>query len=258
MDDHPSARSPLDLASLQSAAGERWEVTLVETVDSTNRMAGESARLGQVVVAEHQTAGRGRLDRSWVTPAGAALTFSVVVAPRLDVRHWGLVPLAAGMAVADGLRAVGVQPALKWPNDVLVESGKVAGVLVERVGDPARAVIGIGINVDLNADELPVPTATALSLAGVQVTRTEVFGAVLTALAARLVELEAAPEAFVAGYRALCDTVGRQVEAHLPGEVIERGQAVGVDELGRLQIEVEGQVLAMAAGDVVHLRPAGD
>lgn len=228
---------------------------MLPTAGSTNEIAAAGPRPGRVVVGDHQLAGRGRLDRSWTTPAGTALTFSVVVEPTLELRHWPLLPLAAGLAVADALRTVGARPSLKWPNDVLVESGKVAGILAERIGDPGRAIIGIGINVDLAASELPVPTASALSLEGVEVSRTELLGVVLSALSARLAELEADPEAFVATYRSACDTVGREVEAHLPGGIRERGRAVGVDASGRLQIEVGDRVIAMAAGDVIHLRP---
>lgn len=255
VDDLSSARSPLDPSALQAAAGTEWEVTLLPTAGSTNEIAAAGPRPGRVVVADHQLAGRGRLDRSWTTPAGTALTFSVVVEPTIELRHWPLLPLAAGLAVADALRRVGARPALKWPNDVLLESGKVAGILAERIGDPGRAIIGIGINVDLAPSELPVPTASALSLEGVEVSRTTLFGIVLGALSARLAELEADPEAFVATYRDACATVGRQVEAHLPGGVREQGTAVGVDTSGRLEIAVGDRVIAMAAGDVIHLRP---
>lgn len=250
-----SARSPLDLADLQAAATDAWEVRLLKEVDSTNALAAANPQPGTVVVAEHQMAGRGRLDRAWQTPPGTALTFSAVVEPQLETRHWPLLPLATGLAVADGLRSLGARPALKWPNDVLLESGKVAGILLERVGDPARAVIGIGINVDLTDEELPVPTASALSREGVVVSRTQVLGAVLSALATRLRALEADPSALVAAYRDACDTVGQEVQAHLPGDVIEHGRAVDVDEAGRLCIEVEGRIVVVAAGDVVHLRP---
>ena len=171
------------------------------------------------------------------------------------MRHWPLLPLAAGLSVADALRAVGARPMLKWPNDVLLESGKVAGILVERIGEPGRAIIGIGINVDLAPTELPVPTASALSLEGIDVSRMDLLGGVLSALTGRLASLEADPESFVVTYRDACDTIGREVEAHLPGGVRERGQAVGVDDSGRLQIKVGDRMLAMAAGDVIHLRP---
>ena len=232
-------------------------MTLLPTAGSTNEIAAAGPRPGRVVVADHQLSGRGRLDRSWTTPPGTALTFSAVVEPQLEMRRWPLLPLASGLAVADALRAVGGRPMLKWPNDVLLQSGKVAGILVERIGEPGRAIIGIGINVDLAPSELPVPTATALSLEGIHVSRTDLLGGVLSALAARLDELETDPGAFVATYRDACDTVGREVEAHLPGGIRERGKAIGVDDSGRLQIQIGDRVVPMAAGDVVHLRPLG-
>lgn len=255
VNDHSAARSPLDLDALQEAAGSTWDVTLLPTAGSTNEIAAANPGRGRVVVADHQLSGRGRLDRSWVTPPGTALTFSAVVEPSLEMRHWPLLPLAAGMAVADALRAVGARPLLKWPNDILLESGKVAGILVERIGEPGRAIMGIGINVDLERSELPVPTATALSLEGIRASRTDLLGGVLAALAARLGALEADPVGFAASYRDASDTIGRDVEAHLPGGIRERGRAVGVDDSGRLEIDVDGRMIAMAAGDVIHLRP---
>ena len=117
--------------------------------ESTNALAAAAPERGLVVVADHQTAGRGRLGRTWTTPPGAALTFSAVVDPVLDDEWWPLVPLVAGYAVARRLRG-----SVKWPNDVLLGDRKVCGILVERVhvrahgSDKPLAVVGIGINVD--------------------------------------------------------------------------------------------------------------
>ena len=122
---------------------------------------GPGAGEGLVVVAEHQTAGRGRLDRTWETPARAALTFSVLLRPGSPPADWPWLPLLTGYAVARALREAGVPtPALKWPNDVLVDDRKVAGILVERVETPTgpAAVVGIGLNVAPTAEELPVAT----------------------------------------------------------------------------------------------------
>jgi len=233
-------------------------VTLLPTAGSTNEIAVERPTPRRVVVADHQIAGRGRLDRTWSTPAGSALTFSAVVRPELADKHWPLIPLATGLAVADAVRRLGGTPAVKWPNDVLIPPGKLAGILVERTSAPDQgpcAVIGIGINVDLTTAELPVPTATSLAIAGIAVSRTELLGLVLQALDRRLGEVVADPAAFVDAYRGDCDTVGREVEVFMPSGERVRGPATDIDEHGRLVVAVDGKALAVSAGDVVHVRP---
>jgi BirA family biotin operon repressor/biotin-[acetyl-CoA-carboxylase] ligase len=250
----PAPRAPLALDRLQEAAGPSWRVRLHATAESTNSLAAAAPEPGLAVVADHQTAGRGRLGRAWTTPPGAALTFSAVVDPRLGDDWWPLVPLAAGCAVATV-----VDGALKWPNDVLLEGSKVCGILVERVRGPERplAVVGIGINVDQTRDELPVPTATSLALAGRRSDRTSLFGAVLDELGARLEAASASPPALVAAYRERCDTLGREVRVDLPGGEALVGRAVDVDAQGRLVVAGADGTRPVAAGDVVHVRPQG-
>jgi BirA family biotin operon repressor/biotin-[acetyl-CoA-carboxylase] ligase len=249
-----SHRSPLELNTLVAAAGSGWSVTLLETATSTNAIAAEHPVADTIVVADHQTAGRGRLDRSWETPRGSALTFSLVVDPGLADHDWPLLPLAVAVAVADGVRrSAGVPVELKWPNDLLIGEGKVAGILLERVasadGTPL-AVIGIGINVALANDELPVPTATSLAIAGSTVDRSEVFAAVIPALAGVLDALRAGPGAVLERYRTECSTIGKEVTVHLPDGETFRGTATGLDRNGRLLVSDR----AIGAGDVIHLR----
>ena len=223
--------------------------------ESTNALAAAAPERGLVVVADHQTAGRGRLGRTWTTPPGAALTFSAVVDPVLDDEWWPLVPLVAGYAVARRLRG-----SVKWPNDVLLGDRKVCGILVERVhvrahgSDKPLAVVGIGINVDQREDELPVATATSLALAAGAVDRTELFGQVLHDLRAWLGMTAGSPHMLVANYRALCATLDRDVRVDLPDGSVLEGRATGVDEHGRLEVDSGGRVVAVAAGDVVHVR----
>jgi BirA family biotin operon repressor/biotin-[acetyl-CoA-carboxylase] ligase len=250
----------LDLGRLEEAAGPGWQVELHAAAASTNALAAATPQPGLVVVADHQTAGRGRLGRSWVTPEGAALTFSAVVDPAVDDEWWPLVPLIAGYAVG---RAVGGR--LKWPNDVLLGGRKVCGILVERVhvhapgGARPLAVVGIGLNVDQRADELPVDTATSLALETGPRDRTELFGVVLEELGALMAKAARSPYAVVEEYRAACDTIGQAVRVELPGGTLLEGRAVGVDDHGRLEVEpageTAGEVVAVAAGDVVHVRP---
>jgi BirA family biotin operon repressor/biotin-[acetyl-CoA-carboxylase] ligase len=264
----PPARPPLDARRLATTDGELPGLT-VEVVDeagSTNAvvaargMAG--ARQGLVVVAEHQTAGRGRLDRSWETPARAALTFSVLLRPTAPAQSWPWLPLLAGYAVARTLRGAGFDASVKWPNDVLLgrpdgESRKVAGILVERIetDDGPAAVVGVGLNVGMTAAELPVPGATSLALASDDgpPDRTDLLVAVLLALGEAYTSWEAGADLRGLYVRA-CTTVGRDVRVELPSGEALTGRATGVDPSGRLLVERDGVRTAVSAGDVVHVR----
>jgi len=222
--------------------------------------AGSGAAEGLVLVAEHQSAGRGRADREWAAPPRSGLTFSVLLRPPGATRPmWGWLPLLAGLSVATPLaRLSGLDVGLKWPNDVLVAERKVAGLLAEVVGD--SVVLGIGINVSLRADELPVPTATSLHLAGSEVVdREPVLRAVLRGLAMRYrawcaAEGDAAEAGLLDAYRAACVTIGRDVTVQLPGGCELTGQARDVDATGRLVVEGADGIESLAAGDVVHVR----
>ena len=251
--------SPLELDALRESAGPAWAVTLLPSVDSTNAAAARDPHPGTVVVADHQSAGRGRLDRIWETPPGTALTFSAVVDPGVGDADWPLLPLAVALAVADGVhRATGLTPEVKWPNDLLLPVdgavGKIAGILLERVraadGDRALAVVGVGINVGMTPEQFPVPTATSLAAAGSAVERTVLFGHVIRALSAILAELAAAPPRVLERYRAVCSTLGRTVEAHLPDGTVLTGTASDVDVHGRLVVAG----VPVGAGDVLHVR----
>ena len=221
---------------------------------------GEPA--GLVLVTEHQTAGRGRLDRTWVTPPRAALTFSVLVRPdAITPARWPWLPLLTGMAVVDGVRrAVGVEALLKWPNDVLVAERKVAGILVERVDGPAgpAAVVGVGVNVSSTRGELPVGTATSLELSGApSVDRSALLLAVLAAFSTRYDGwVDAAGQGPRPSYTRMCSTIGRDVRVELPSGVSLAGRAVDVDDDGRLLVHDGTRLHALGAGDVVHVRPA--
>jgi BirA family biotin operon repressor/biotin-[acetyl-CoA-carboxylase] ligase len=230
-------------------------VRLYAEAGSTNELAVAHPVRDSVVVADHQQAGRGRLDRGWVTPPGAALTFSAVVDPGVEPEWWPVVPLVAGYAVAEALGAGAV---LKWPNDVLIGDRKVCGILVERVNTrPPLAVVGIGINVDQTADELPVPTATSLALERGAVDRTRLFGEVLVCLRSLLGDLAGSPPMFVDRYRGRSATLGRDVRVELPGHRRVDGRVLDVDDHGRLLLRTADGVVTLSAGDVVHVRPSG-
>ena len=246
------SRPPLRVKALQRAlAPDGWRVEVVAVTGSTNAvvagraLAGEPA--GLVVVAEAQTAGRGRLDRSWVSPPRAGLTMSVLVRPDLPPVRWPWLPLLAGLAVSTALREQAeLDAVLKWPNDVLVDDRKVCGVLAE-VPESGAAVIGIGLNVTTRPAELPHDQATSVAMAGGSTTdRDTLLRAVLRALGDVLADVDAAR----AAYRGRCSTLGRRVRLHLPGDTSVEGVAEEVDDVGRLV--VGGR--AYGAGDVVHLR----
>ena len=258
-------RPPLDAAAV-GAVG-RWRVEVAETSGSTNADVAERFAAGEdeglVLVAEHQTAGRGRLGRTWVSPARSSLTVSFLLLPRADVppARWGWLPLATGLAAAAAARRVaGTEVALKWPNDVLAPDGrKLGGILLERVERPgaAAAVIGVGLNVSQAEDELPVPQATSLALAGApDVDRAELLGALVAELDSRLAQW-AAGEDLRAAYVERCATLGRRVRVTVPGgEVL--GEAVDVDQHGQLVVRTDTGEQHLAAGDVVHVRPTDE
>ena len=242
-------RPPLRAAALQRALEpDGYRVEVLETAGSTNAVVAERARGGEahglVVVAEEQTEGRGRLDRTWVSPARAGLTFSVLVRPDLPPERLGWVPLLAGLGVAQALRRqCEVDAVLKWPNDVLIADRKVCGLLAEAVD--GAVVVGIGLNVSTRREELPVPEATSLALEGGATTdRDTVLKAVLRSIS------DALGDRTFASYRELCSTLGREVRVELPAGEAVTGTAEAVDDDGRLVINGT----AYAAGDVVHLR----
>ncbi|MGV9967983.1 biotin--[acetyl-CoA-carboxylase] ligase [Streptomyces olivaceus] len=270
-------RPPLSTAALRRGLvreGRLWrQVDVVQRTGSTNsdlvaRAAAEDLAEGVVLVAEEQSAARGRLDRQWTAPARSGLFFSVLLRPaEVPVARWGWLPLLTGVAVATGLsRAAGVDTALKWPNDLLVTVGgeerKAGGILAERAGDDG-VVIGVGINVSLRADELPVPRAGSLTLAGAAATdRDPLLRGVLRSLEDWYGRWrEAGGDPAVSGlqetYAAGCATLGRTVRAELPGDRSLVGEAVAVDGDGRLVLATEAGVQEpVGAGDIVHLRPA--
>ncbi|MFF9767066.1 biotin--[acetyl-CoA-carboxylase] ligase [Streptomyces sp. NPDC053086] len=270
-------RPPLNAAALRRGlvreGGLYRDIEVVRRTGSTNSdlaalAAAGDADEGAVLVAEEQTAGRGRLDRRWSAPPRSGLFFSVLLKPtEVPVARWGWLPLLTGVAVATGLaRAAGVDTALKWPNDLLVTVGgeerKAGGILAERAGDDG-VVIGVGINVTLRADELPVPQAGSLALAGAGGTdRDPLLRAVLRSLEDWYGRWRAAggdPSAsgLQEMYTAGCATLGRVVRAELPGDRSLVGEAVALDGDGRLIIATgEGVQEPVGAGDIVHLRPA--
>ena len=268
MNTDAASRPPLDLSRLSADASTWSRVEVVGEAPSTNVLVAERGRAGEpeglVVVAEHQTAGRGRLDRSWVAPPLSALTFSVLLRPQVPADRWPWVPLLAGVSVVEGIDAAGgPRCSLKWPNDVLYDGLKLAGLLVERAESPSGpfAVLGIGLNVTMGRDELPVATAGSLVTAGMaQPDRTGLLLHLVGALERRYGRWAAAggdPAQGVADdYAGRCETLGQEVRVQLPSGKELTGTAVGIAVDGGLQVEDGAGVVTVSAGDVVHVRPA--
>jgi BirA family biotin operon repressor/biotin-[acetyl-CoA-carboxylase] ligase len=281
-------RPPLSPRALERAlitAGGLWSrIDVRAETGSTNADVTEAARRGEpeglVIVAERQSSGRGRRDRHWESPPRAGLTLSVLLRPGRadDERGWpaapvgayGWLPLLAGVALLEAVQRVAVVDAgLKWPNDLIVtggnsgdEGGKCAGILAEAIED--AVVVGIGLNVSTNAEELPETTglpATSLKLAGAETTdRDPLLRALLRGLASWYAgwrEADGDPElcGLLAAYRRGCTTIGRPVRILLPGGSALAGEASGVDADGQLVVRTaDGIEHRVLAGDVVHVR----
>jgi BirA family transcriptional regulator, biotin operon repressor / biotin---[acetyl-CoA-carboxylase] ligase len=263
-----------------SGAGAIWDVRRFDELDSTNRHLLDLARAGAeervVVVADHQTAGRGRLGRTWEAPPGAALLLSVLLRPSLAPERLHLSTVAVALAAADATEQVaGFRPALKWPNDLVVDdrgpasesergrsraegetSRKLGGILAE-VPEPGSVVVGLGLNVTW-IDPPPGLEETAVALnqvVGHLVDRDELLAGILANLERRYDQLRTDPDALVADYRAACSTIGRRVRVEL-GSGTFFGTATEVTAEGHLVVDDAGVVRVVSAGDVVHLRSA--
>ncbi len=260
-------RRPLEVTELRRrlvTAGGLWrDLQVVAQTGSSNADLLDQARAGAteglVLVAEEQTAGRGRLGRTWSAPPQAALTFSVLLRPAgVPPARLGWLPLLTGVAVASAVRDQAAVPAsLKWPNDVLAGERKLAGILAEAHGD--AVVVGVGLNVTLRQDELPVPAATSLRLEDAASTdRTALLAAILTELARRYQAWRAGPDPdrteLRADYLRWCATIGREIRVELPGGAVLTGTAADVDHAGRLVVRTPETLVPVGAGDVLHVR----
>lgn len=283
----------MDEGKLRAAAiGGLW--TALEVVASTGSTNADllaraevdtAAPEGQVLVAEEQTVGRGRLGRTWTSVPGASLTFSALLRPAtVPAAKRGWLPLLAGVAVATAVRSVtssgvsggpggasgagrdggGIDAVLKWPNDVLVGDRKLAGILAEQSPDGSAVVVGIGLNVATPADAIPAsPTgkpATSLLVEGAPVAREPLLLSVLRQLDRWYVPFRADPDPVRTGlldaYRSLCATLGQRVRVELPVGRVLTGTATGIDADGRLLVTEDSgnAALAISAGDVIHVR----
>jgi BirA family biotin operon repressor/biotin-[acetyl-CoA-carboxylase] ligase len=239
------------------------EILSFETVDSTNRVALELGARGSpegaVVFAEEQTRGRGRLGRTWSSPKGKGLTFSVLLRPVLAIQEVPRLTLTAAVSVAEALREeAGVRAEIRWPNDVLVSGRKICGILTEMNAEPDRVlfvVVGIGLNVNARPEDLPEGAASLLGETGRAWDRCALAAEVLGRLETHYGQLVSGRFADLAArWESYSGLTGRRVAAStLRGSV--EGEALGIDEEGALWIrEDTGLRTKVLSGDVLILR----
>lgn len=274
----------LDLERIRTALADDFTtIDFVEKTGSTNAdlMQATNVADGTVLLADEQLSGKGRLGRTWTAPAGSQVIFSLLLLPE-SLDHLGTLPLAAGLAVTDSIEGT----VLKWPNDVHIDGNKLCGILAEagpvgqafkaapkteltkvEVGKAevnkaevnkavggaapsARVVVGMGINVTLTREDLPIEKATSLELEGRDTDRTELAITVLKNLRRRIVQWENQDPQLLRDYRAVCSSLGQEVRLETPsGDVTGHVDDIGED--GRIMVAGE----YYSAGDVTHLRP---
>lgn len=274
----------LDLERIRTALADDFTtIDFVEKTGSTNTdlMQATNVADGTVLLADEQLSGKGRLGRTWTAPAGSQVIFSLLLLPE-SLDHLGTLPLAAGLAVTDSIEGT----VLKWPNDVHIDGNKLCGILAEagpvgqafkaapkteltkvEVGKAevnkaevnkavggaapsARVVVGMGINVTLTREDLPIEKATSLELEGRDTDRTELAITVLKNLRRRIVQWENQDPQLLRDYRAVCSSLGQEVRLETPsGDVTGHVDDIGED--GRIMVAGE----YYSAGDVTHLRP---
>ena len=264
-----TTHAPLDVAGIhRDLVGPGLplrRIDIVETTGSTNadllarHAAGEDID-GVVLVAEQQTAGRGRHGRNWSTPPRSQIAFSIGVDAGGQLpTAWGWLPLLTGVAAADAVAATtGIIPGLKWPNDIQVGEGKLGGILAEVAAPDPVIVVGLGLNVALTAEQAPDPRATSLLMLGsTMLDRSALLGSVLAELTARIDRWKAlgGPDpSLIEAYRRSSVTLGRRVRAELPGDREIIGTATDVDDVGQLVIDTGEGPVSVSAGDITHLR----
>jgi BirA family biotin operon repressor/biotin-[acetyl-CoA-carboxylase] ligase len=269
---------PVDLGtaavikSIRKGGGSWRSVTVFPKIASTNSvgmaLAEAGCPTGVVLVSDVQTAGRGRLDRSWEAPAGTSAMFSVVLLPEGPDHEWGALPLLAGVAVCEAIEFVtGVRTSLKWPNDLLIadadapsgRGGKVGGILAERDAATGAIILGVGLNVDLAEADLPVPSATSLTLAGAaRPRRAKLIGRALSRIEHWYTAWDAvgtdpaALDRLLDAYRDRCTSIGAQLTVTRPGADVLVGVGAGIGAHGELLVDSDGTQVPVVVGDVVH------
>lgn len=262
----PDRLTPLEVAPLLSTRDLGRTLHHFESLASTNvqafELAQEGALHGEVVIAESQTAGKGRRGRAWISPAGKNLSMSVILRPEIPPTRAPELTLVAAVALAETLTEAGAVAQIKWPNDVQLDGRKVAGILTELSADTERVhfiVLGIGVNLNTDASDFPDDVrdlATSVKLARAQTVPRALFtAALLTRLEAWLDRWQ--EEGFGpvrAAWKAASSTLGKDVLVRSDAKEL-RGIAEDIDESGALMLRVDGRLERVLAGDVEQVRP---
>ena len=215
------------------------------------------------LITEFQTAGRGRLDRKWQAAPGSSVMASVLLRPSFkNESAIGWLSLMMAESIKTALAEVGIESKIKWPNDEVVKDQKISGLLAEANSDLSAVVVGFGINVNQSAQELPTGSATSLLVEGAtNLDRDSLLAQTLSHFQQLYLDfVEAGGDAVASGLRTRIvessATIGELVEVLFPDDSSAVGEAIGIDEGGRLQVLSSTKTLTVAAGDVLHLRTA--
>ena len=246
-------RAALNKVEIDQLITQYWRVSVVELTSTTQGdlvqlVRDGIAKVGDVIVAEYQSAGRGRLDRSFEAAKGSALLFSFYIEPTRNRDDWGWIPLIAGYSVAQTLHAFHAK--IKWPNDILINNKKVSGLIAEVVGD--GVVVGIGVNVGMEESELPVENATSLLLeGGVDLTRDQLLCEILEEFEQQFLQWDQGIDEVQPLYSHLSATLGQAVRVEYPGGQTHLANAESISDTGALVLDDGTHV---QAADVIHLR----
>lgn len=248
-------RAPLNKSIIAAKISQYWRVSVVDLTASTQNDLAELvnssvAKSGELIAAEFQSAGRGRLDRTFEAPPASALLFSFFLQPKRDRSEWSFISFLAAIAmhevISEGLQE---NTTLKWPNDILIGEKKVAGLLAQQVGH--GVIVGIGLNVAMSEAELPVPTATSLAVAGSKkLNRNELLSQFLNCFENIFKRWDSGVN-FLENYREISSTIGQEVRVEVSGRDPLEGRAVAISAQGSLILSDGFEV---NVGDVVHLR----
>ncbi len=248
-------RAPLNKSLITANISQYWRVSVVELTESTqsdlaNLVNSSVAKSGELIVAEFQSAGRGRLDRTFQAPPQSALLFSFYVEPKRAVSDWSFISFLSALAMQKVISEYLPEPAtLKWPNDILIGESKVAGLLAQQIGE--GVIVGIGLNVSISSDELPVPTATSLLIAGSkELDRNHLLSEFLNYFETIFNQWEFGSD-FIEEYERVSSTIGRDIRVDVLGRDSILGKAVAISAQGALVLDDGSKV---NVGDVVHLR----
>jgi BirA family biotin operon repressor/biotin-[acetyl-CoA-carboxylase] ligase len=234
--------------------GSYWRVSVFQSVTSTQTelIGKENLQHGDVYVTEFQSAGRGRLDRTFEATESSALLFSIYLEPKRSKLEWSAIPLLVGLSLVNALKNLNAEVTtnLKWPNDLLIGDKKIAGILAEAREN--GVVVGIGLNVNMKESELPVPTASSLKLENFsELNRNVILPEILNNLAQVIRLWESGSSLAMEQYRQVSSTLGKEVEVHLPSGEILNSRAIEINDMGELQLASGARV---NVGDVIHLR----